>query len=165
MPEIIDGKNVWDFYDKDIIERLKKLEEEEQILLLGKNEMDEEDVVLDKDLFKAYEEVKSKRALLKLEHKQKRKNRVNKKNFELKDVEQDFEKKGKRIEELHERFKGRRKGRSLEDLYKDTHDAMDIEGQDDASKLERKLVKKNRDMSRSRSKGSKIELTDNDKVI
>jgi len=75
VPEIVDGKNVWDFYDKGIPNKLEELEKEEEMLLLGKD-MEEEEISLDPSLYKAYEEVKSKRAIAKLNHKLNRKSRV-----------------------------------------------------------------------------------------
>jgi hypothetical protein len=70
MPEIMDGKNVWDFYTKDVTQKLQDLEKEEEMLLLGK-EIEEEEEMLDPSLYKAFEEVKSKRAIAKIHHKMK----------------------------------------------------------------------------------------------
>ena len=71
-PEIYLGTNVADFYDPDIEEKLKKLEEEEDKLL--RMEFDEkelldddmnDDGVTEEDLRKALKEVKSKKSLIK----------------------------------------------------------------------------------------------------
>ncbi|KAI3984533.1 hypothetical protein MKX01_040410 [Papaver californicum] len=45
MPEILDGHNVYDFVDPDILERVEKLEREEELRL--EHEGDEEDVEMD----------------------------------------------------------------------------------------------------------------------
>lgn len=56
VPEIVDGKNIGDFVDKDILEKLEELEREEEILIkaqLDNEEMSEDD--LDQDLLDAYQ--------------------------------------------------------------------------------------------------------------
>lgn len=56
VPEIVDGKNIGDFVDKDILEKLEELEREEEILIkaqLDNEEMSEDD--LDPDLLDAYQ--------------------------------------------------------------------------------------------------------------
>lgn len=71
-PEFFGGKNVADFYDPDIEEKLKALEEEEDKLLkmeldekeLMDDEMDE-DGVTEEDLKRALKEVRSKKILIK----------------------------------------------------------------------------------------------------
>lgn len=74
-PEFYMGKNVMDFYDPDIEEKLKKLEEEEDRLeQMEKDEndlMDEEnsDGVTDADLKASLKEVRGKKVLLKMKHK------------------------------------------------------------------------------------------------
>jgi len=163
VPEIVDGKNVWDFYDKGIPNKLEELEKEEEMLLLGKD-MEEEEISLDPSLYKAYEEVKSKRAIAKLNHKLNRKSRVPRKNVDLVDVEEGLTKIGRPSDNLRIKFNGKRKGRHLDDLYKETVDEMEIEdgGEGRHEQLERKADKKLRSMSRSRSKGAKKELTEND---
>ena len=75
MPEIMDGKNVGDFIDKDILQKLEKLErEEEKLFGLSINEELDEEIA--PELLQAAKGIHSKRALLKIEHKLKRKKRV-----------------------------------------------------------------------------------------
>jgi len=126
VPEIVDGKNVWDFYDKDVAERMQQLEKEEEMLMLGEG-MEEEDLGLDKELFKAYEEVKSKRALAKLKHKMESKKRISQKNFKLVEVEEGLVKANLPTENVRDRFKGKRRGKRLEELYAETAEHMDVE--------------------------------------
>lgn len=55
VPEILDGKNIGDFVDKDVLEKLEELEKEEEILLqaqLNNEEMSDDE--LDADLMDAY---------------------------------------------------------------------------------------------------------------
>ena len=67
IPEIMDGKNIYDFVDADILEKLKALEKEEE--MLEGLEMDSEDEEIDEDFMKANKEIKNRRAILKLKHK------------------------------------------------------------------------------------------------
>ena len=72
-PEFYNGKNVADFYDADIEEKLKALEEEEDQLIrmefeeneLMEDEVDEDGVTKD-ELKKALKEVRGKKVILKL---------------------------------------------------------------------------------------------------
>lgn len=77
-PEFYLGKNVMDYYDPDIEEKLKALEEEENKLLemeKDENELmedeDDEDGVTEEELRKALKEVRGKKAIYKLQHKMK----------------------------------------------------------------------------------------------
>ena len=63
----MDGKNIYDFVDADILEKLKALEKEEE--MLEGLEMDSEDEEIDEDFMKANKEIKNRRAILKLKHK------------------------------------------------------------------------------------------------
>lgn len=51
VPEIMDGKNIVDFVDKDILTRLEELEKEEEMILMGKVSEEEEEV--DEEMLKA----------------------------------------------------------------------------------------------------------------
>jgi nucleolar GTP-binding protein len=67
VPEIMDGKNIADFVDADILEKLKALEKEEE--MLEGLEIESEDEEIDEDFLKANREIKNKKAILKLKHK------------------------------------------------------------------------------------------------
>ena len=106
-----------DFYDPDIEEKLKKLEEEEDKLLeMERNEnelMDDDesdensDGVTEKELRDSLKEVRSKKAILKLQHKMKKNLRARSKNKKLEDLEEHLEKKGidANIENIRSRIK------------------------------------------------------------
>jgi len=47
----MDGKNIVDFVDKDILTRLEELEKEEEMILMGKVSEEEEEV--DEEMLKA----------------------------------------------------------------------------------------------------------------
>jgi nucleolar GTP-binding protein len=125
-PEFYLGKNVMDFYDPDIEEKLKKLEEEEDKLLeMERNENDlmqdddeseYSDGVTEEDLRRSLKEVRSKKAILKLQHKMKKNLRARSKNKNLADFEEHLEKKGidANIENIRSRVKQRKSIKELE---------------------------------------------------
>lgn len=95
------GKNVADYYDPDIEEKLKKLEEEEDKLLrmeFDEQELMDEDMeeagITDQDLKNALKEVRSKKTLIKLDHKLKKNLRARSKNKSLKEMEDHLNSKG-----------------------------------------------------------------------
>jgi len=95
-----------------------------------------------------------------------KKNKVPRNNLDLVEVEKGLQTAGKPTEGVRNRFNGKRKGTSLEHLYKETVDEMEVENDTEEGKtarLERRADSKMREMSRSRSKGAKVDLTDNQK--
>ena len=70
VPEIMDGKNIGDFVDKDILSKLKELELEEE--MIGEPGMDEEDVEAPEPMVRAFKENKEKKGVLKANRKMKR---------------------------------------------------------------------------------------------
>lgn len=59
VPEILDGKNIGDYVDKDILEKLDQLEREEEMVIQA--QLDEEQISeeeLDEDLLMAYKDIK-----------------------------------------------------------------------------------------------------------
>lgn len=123
-PEFYLGKNVMDFYDPDIEEKLRALEEEEDKLLemernenkLMEDDEEDSDGVTEADLRKAIKEVRTKKALFKLEHKMKKNLRARSKNKNLEDFEEHLEKKGiaANIDSIRDRIKQRRSIAELE---------------------------------------------------
>lgn len=63
----MDGKNVADFVDEDILAKLLELEKEEE--MMEGLEIESEDEEVDEDFRKANKEIKNKKAILKLKHK------------------------------------------------------------------------------------------------
>lgn len=124
-PEFYLGKNVMDFYDPDIEEKLKALEEEEDKLLKIESEenqlMEDDDAensdgVTYDELKKALKEVRGKKAIIKLQHKLKKNLRARSKNKKLSDMEEHLEKKGIQVnkESLRQRIKNRKSIGDLE---------------------------------------------------
>ncbi|XP_077215397.1 nucleolar GTP-binding protein 1-like [Tasmannia lanceolata] len=71
MPEILDGHNVYDFVDADILQRLEELEREEGLRLRGEAEeddfeMDDQDLTTEEQ--EALAEIRKKKSLLIQEH-------------------------------------------------------------------------------------------------
>lgn len=75
IPEIMDGKNIGDFVDPDILEKLHQLEQEEEMLDQAEME-DEEDLEKERILENARNEVSRKRDLIKQQHHMKMKQSV-----------------------------------------------------------------------------------------
>lgn len=171
IPEIMDGKNIADFIDKDILERLEALEREEEMLMLGRaiEDIDEEE---DPDLIEASKIIKNKKALLKIEHKMKLKKNAFNRNVELGDVAEILQQDGKDPSKVVDRFKDKSKPKPLSKLYAETMD--DEMGDDDDNELvdegheeskrvsrnEKRMDKKLRSMSRERSQGYRKEYTE-----
>jgi nucleolar GTP-binding protein len=175
IPEIMDGVNIADFVDKDIIERLEELEREEEMLLLGRPIEDMEDEE-DADLLEAQREIKNKKALLKAEHKIRQKKNAYNRNYDLGEVTEILQKEGKEVSGIVERFKDKRKPKPLGHLYRETNmddEDMDSDGElvdegEEESKRhgknEKRMDKKLRSMSRSRSQGFHKEVTEQEHV-
>lgn len=71
MPEILDGHNVYDFVDADILQRLEELEREEGLRLQGEAEEDDfemDDKELTPEEKEALAEIRKKKSLLIQEH-------------------------------------------------------------------------------------------------
>ena len=138
-----------DFYDPDIEEKLKALEEEEDKLL--RMEFDENDLmeheensegVTEEDLKKALKDVRGKKIILKMQHKLKKNLRARSRNKKLADLEEHLEKKGidANIDNIKSRIKKRRSIGDLESnadkvakkaLIRDSDDEDDDELIDD----------------------------------
>ena len=101
FPEIHNGSNVLDFYDADIERKLKALEDEEDQLLkmeAAENKLmedsDNSDEITFSDLKKSLKEVRSKKAIKKMEHRLKSKQSVRPKTAKLSEIVDKMEAKG-----------------------------------------------------------------------
>ena len=175
-PEIMNGKNVDDFIDADLERRLQELEEEEEMLLLGRP-INDEDIEEETDLnvLEAQKQISSKKAALKIQHRMKVNKKAYPKNKELQDFESILGTHGKQVEGVHERFKKRSKPKPLTSMYAKDQKKIDIESggdngdgvfmdDEDHPVTHRKIEKKLRSFSRSRSKGAKREMSAHEKV-
>ena len=76
MPEIMDGKNIADYVDSDILEKLKRLEEEEEELLRrAEIEGEDEESDIDEDALELATKIRQKRAMVVNTHRVDAKNR------------------------------------------------------------------------------------------
>ena len=128
----MDGKNIADFVDPDILEKLTKLEEEEDALMNNAVvEMDEE---IDPDLISANKEIKGKIAIERLKHKltrQSRKISINAKKRNQKTVEK----------------------KSIARISKNKSEDGNMEIESEVNTERTRSKSKARDLTRSRSKG------------
>lgn len=136
------------------------------------NMMNEEEDELDSSLLAAFKDVKGKKGVLKIQHKLKRSQRAYPRNTDLNDVKEKLNERGIETTKLEERVGQKRRGTSLRRLQKETE--MEIENnadimEDEDEKMEKdiqnKLGNRKRSISRSKSKGFKIEKTEMAKVI
>ena len=115
-PEFYLGKNVMDYYDPDIEEKLKALEEEEDKLLQmehAENELmseDSDESVTETDLKRSLKEVRAKKAIFKQQHMLKKTLRARSKNKKLSEFEAHLVKKGIKanVESLRLRVKNKK---------------------------------------------------------
>lgn len=166
-PEFMDGKNIADYVDADILAKLEQLEQEEEQMenILDNNEDMESEV--DEDYEEALREVKGKRSMLKMQHKMNRnKNAYPRGKDTLDEVTANMESKGIETEKLTKRVKGKidqaqektRKNRLERDM-----DDMELDSADDTN--EQKITKKVRSISRSRSRGYVREVSAHDQKL
>lgn len=140
IPEFMDGKNVMDFFDADIENRLRRLDEEEAELEAqgayapeedDENDLDEEEMLL-------YGLIRDKQSIARAHSKENTK-RVPRK-FALRgrtaeDIHEELESKGLESEGVIEHSRGRKRGRSVGGSVKD--DDMEIDRDASVSKRRR----------------------------
>ena len=170
VPEFMDGKNIGDFVDADILQRLEELEKEEEMLEEVRKNTMEEDNSVDPALMKSFKEVKERKALIKQEHMLKKSKRAYPKNKSLSEVKEKLAETGKETDKLEQRVLGKRRGRRLGDNMEieeegKENDGMLDEGEEEGMMIDNKLKKRKRSISRSKSKGFKVEKTEMAKVF
>ena len=82
------------------------------------NQMEESDDALSDDLMEAYGEVRNKKALKRIEHNMKKRNRAHGKIRELSDAVEKLEEKGVDSEKFQTRIKSQRRAERMSDLVK-----------------------------------------------
>lgn len=176
FPEFYNGSNVLDFYDPDITEKLNELEKEEEELLRMENLQDDvmeepEGGVALADLKTSLKEVRSKKAMAKLNHKLKGKNTIthNKKQVQLSEMTADLEAKGYDVnkESLRSRSKVRRSISEIE-AGQDRFASRVLDSDDDGMVVEddklatQEAKERGRLRKRTRNAGSDIDMSDDD---
>jgi nucleolar GTP-binding protein len=145
VPEIMDGKNIADYVDSDILEKLKRLEEEEEELLRrAEIEGEDEESDIDEDALELATKIRQKRAMVVNTHRVDAKNRnrsVVPKKFRVRtaaDLKAHLDSLGVPSENAVESVKrGRKRGRSK------SRNRMDVDDEDDS------VSKRTRSRSRS----------------
>lgn len=183
IPEIMDGKNIADFVDKDILQKLDELEKEEEMRKNTKmNELELEEDYEDEDpeLLEAKKEITSKRAILKLKRKLKKNTRIHLHEPELEEVKENLQEKGIDTQNIENRvkqnnLKRKKKLNQLQmEIEEDLNDQNQKEDGDDdliqdeeeqtQKAINKKVKDKKKSMSRSRSKGFKVVKTAQEQV-
>ncbi|KAL5566646.1 hypothetical protein UlMin_029810 [Ulmus minor] len=160
MPEILDGHNVYDFIDPDIMERLKELEREESRLQqVADDDIDMDDLELTETEKKALAEIRRRKSVLIQKHRIKKSTAESRpivpRKFN-KDNEFTSERMGrqlsamgldptKAIDRARSKSRGRKRERSSD---RGDGDAMDM----DADTPSKKLRARSRSLSMSRSR-------------
>lgn len=158
MPEILDGHNVYDFVDPDILQRLEELEREEGI----SEKVEEEDLEMDENELtpeeqEALAEIRKKKSLLIQQHRIKKSTAESRPTVPRKfnkDKKFSSERMGRQLSSLgldptlainraRSKSRGRKRVRSV-----DPGDAMDV----DADQSNKKLRLRSTSRSRSRSR-------------
>ncbi|XP_071692079.1 nucleolar GTP-binding protein 1 [Rutidosis leptorrhynchoides] len=164
MPEILDGHNVYDFVDPDIMQRLEELEKEEGLLQAQEDdevEMDVEDSMTPEEQ-KELIEIRKKKSILIQQHRIKKSTAESRPIVPRKfDRERKFtsERMGRQLSGLGldpskavERVRSKSRGRKRERSSDVGGDVMDVDGGSN------KKMKRSLSMSRSRSRGPSKEL-------
>ncbi len=162
-PEFFLGKNVMDFYDPDIEEKLKKLEEEEDKLLemeRNENELmedDDDEEITEVDLRTSLKDVRHKKAIFKMQHKMKINLRARSKNKKLEDLEEHLEKKGinANIDSLRLRIKKRKTIGQLESNQDKLRDKALVDGEESEDGMDV-------DQGRGRKRKRSISMSDDE---
>jgi nucleolar GTP-binding protein len=168
-PEIMDGKNVYDFVDKDILKKVEALEQEELIIKekgLGleddemKDEDEEESSELSDDLIEAHEKLMKNVKTIKERHKLVKKSRMPVKlggltatDKFMEEVRPDLKEKAEKIKLLSHKLRREQKDRMRNNLKKDAgvteeddkisdSDEMDIDEENIGTTKKKKISEK-----------------------
>merc|ERR1711957_293504 len=185
-PEIMDGKNVFDYVDPDILSKLEKLEQEEEDYLKSvENKMDEDDESSDlsEDLMAAHYDVEKNKKIIKKKHELAKNSTIPRRVKGLTESEkfmQDVRSEKKDIftnmknlsakgtkdrrEKLRETLKKEAKKDEEEEEYSDIEDdKMDIEGEGNARNEKKKKRKTEQEHHRiiEKEKGQVIQRMKN----
>lgn len=149
VPEIYNGKNVADFVDADIWQKLEELEREElEILAMEGLKIEEEEPLVEEDIQEAYKEIRRKKHVFREEHALKKHQTAYAKNKNIEDIKEALEQQGLDPTLVEERLRNRSRSHSLAVIKRKKSGDMDEELED-----EERAKSRIREASRSRSKG------------
>ena len=160
VPEFMDGKNVMDFFDADIEDRLRRLDEEEAELeaqgAYAPEEEDEDD--LDEEELALYKLIKEKQGIAKAQSRLTRASVP--RQFVLRgrteeDMRKDLESKGLESEGVIEHSRGRKRGRST-DIGRERSGSAAMEVS--RGRSESVAAKRQRSQSQSATRGPSMSL-------
>jgi nucleolar GTP-binding protein len=146
IPQFMDGKNVMDFFDADIEERLRNLEEEEaQLEASGAYDVDMDEELLDDEDMLLYEAITEKQAIARAkshEPKSRLPNQIRIRGRSENEMREQLEEVGLESEGVIEHTRGRKRNRSVAP-----------EAAEDADEVnEARSIERAREKSRGRSK-------------
>ena len=169
-PEIMDGKNVYDFVDKDILKKVEALELEEQEFLNkkemgldddeGMNDEDEESSELSDDLLEAHEKLMQNVKTIKERHKLVKKSRIPVRlggltatDKFMEEVRPDLKAKAEKVKLLSHKLRREQKDKLRNNLKKDAGvdeedekdeniDEMDIDEENEKTVKKKKISEK-----------------------
>lgn len=176
IPEIFNGKNVIDFVDPDIEEKLMELEAEEE-RLLGELNNQIEDEGLPEEYNEALKDIKARTGEIRVEAKLNRNRRARPKLQDLGSLKDKLSQKGLDTSGVEERFggdRGKSKPRMMKKILgiKDDNDmdnelptknkrvANELDSEEETIDLKKRHKSLMRDISRNRSISQKKELTE-----
>ncbi|KAB2093753.1 hypothetical protein ES319_A02G114300v1 [Gossypium barbadense] len=164
MPEILDGHNVYDFIDPDILLRLEELEREEGLRQAEEEgddfEMDGQELSLEEQ--EALAEIRKKKSLLIQQHRMKKSTAESRPVVPRKfDTDRKFttRRMGRQLSSLgldpslaisraRSKSRGRKRERSVDKREGDGRDAMDIDDNQASKKLRLRSTSRSRSLSR-----------------
>ena len=162
-PEIMDGKNVYDFVDKDILKKVEALEKEEE--LINNKELDledddnmkdddgEESSELSDDLIEAHEKLMKNVKTIKERHKMVKKSRIPVRFKFMEEVRPDLKAKAEKVKLLSQKLRREQKDKMRNSLKKEAgvieedqkveeDDEMDIDEENQNTKKRKKVSEK-----------------------
>lgn len=160
IPEILDGKNVMDFFDADIEDRLRALEEEEAALeaqgAYAPEESDEDD--LDEQEILLYDAIKEKQSIARKESRVSKTTlpkKITSRGRDREEIKESLENVGLESEGLLESTRGRKRVRSLSRAAAQREEDMDIDDETlaEEKKEQSRFMKSKRMRSQSATRG------------
>lgn len=154
VPEFLDGKNIFDFIDPEIEEKLKKLEEEEEALLAEEGlKMDDDWEDLEPEIKEALNDVKMKEGEIRVLSRQKRNLRAEVKTKPVSELKAKLEERGKSGAKVEARVReeSKKRGRTTLQALIEKEKAQ-IAEEDNEMDVEDGNGRSTRQTSRSRSR-------------
>ena len=161
IPEIYNGKNIADFVDPEIWEKLAQLEREEDLINgMDNMKLEEEEEEDNGRLLKAYKTIQEKKHAFRTEHRLKRRKTAYGQNQKLDDLKEVLEKQGIETDALENRLRSESRARSMKLERSQSNNVIQTEEKE----VEERLATRLREHSRSRSRGYHREVSVHEKA-